>query len=209
MMHEAVAAFPHLRKDFRWLFDTEKMRELVRRERNAYRYADLVVTLTDRDRRLVQAQLDDTPVTTVHWGTNLTMAAIPSASSLPSFKQRRGLVFLGHFDNPTNRLALEWFFALAYPLLPAALKDEPIYLVGAGKPGGASAAKKKKSDDKEKGGDDDGDSTRAANAHPFLHTVGGANALVTCMCVFFLFCSLGSANALVTCMYVFFVLLFR
>jgi hypothetical protein len=40
------------------------------------------------------------------------------------------LVFVGHARNPTNQLALQWFFERVVPLMSLRLLDEPIKLVG-------------------------------------------------------------------------------
>ena len=77
------------------------------------------MTVTESDRGALKPLVDpmNVPVYTLHWGTNLSKRYFPSIDELPKFSDRRGYVFVGFAENPTNRIALEWFFGEVYPIL--------------------------------------------------------------------------------------------
>jgi hypothetical protein len=93
-------------------FNPQHARAIRRRELAIYRFVDIVAPLVESDERILEGDLSVLGVAShvLHWGTNITKTPIPHPKDVPSFEEREGIVFVGFAANPTNRLAMEWFF---------------------------------------------------------------------------------------------------
>lgn len=99
------------------------------REHKILAAVDGVVTVSDSDRKILQPLLQsDSVVETVHWNHKL----VDFFGSVPSFQYRSGLLFVGFAGNPSNTLALDFFFRSVVPLMSASQLREfdHITLVG-------------------------------------------------------------------------------
>lgn len=119
-------------------FSKSYVQDLFSRENMTYTYADFIITATESDLASVNRIYRDRaehPVTAttgvLHFAHNLTKLALPNPSELIPFHSRLGIMFVGYGGNPTNRLALEWYFSQVYPLLKGtAMENVPYYLIG-------------------------------------------------------------------------------
>jgi GT2 family glycosyltransferase/SAM-dependent methyltransferase/glycosyltransferase involved in cell wall biosynthesis len=109
------------------LGDFERGNSFERREIEAYRQADLVLYITEADKRWFLELAPE--LETMH----LPMVAEVSESG-PSFSQRDGVLFLGNFDNPANGDALAWMLSNVWPLVRKAEPRLTLYVVGHGLP---------------------------------------------------------------------------
>jgi glycosyltransferase involved in cell wall biosynthesis len=99
-------------------------------ELSIYEQADAVMTVSEADTMLLEAQLKslNVPVVTAHWGHQLSSLAIPT--EVAAFERRSGVVFVGYGKNPSNQIGLQWFFEKVFPQLKGQLANERFYIVG-------------------------------------------------------------------------------
>jgi glycosyltransferase involved in cell wall biosynthesis len=94
-------------------------------EVNAYAAADMVLTVSDAEARLVNALVaDDGAARAVPDFEDIAPSAVP-------FEERRGLVFIGGFQHPPNAEAVGYLCRTILPRVDARILDEhPVYIVG-------------------------------------------------------------------------------
>jgi GT2 family glycosyltransferase/SAM-dependent methyltransferase/glycosyltransferase involved in cell wall biosynthesis len=111
------------------LSDFERGNDFEQREAEVYRRADLVLYITEADRKRF---LELVPGLATEYLPMIAQQAAPG----PGFQERKGVLFLGNFENPANNDALEWFLSKVWPL---ARKSEPrlkLYVAGHAAPRG-------------------------------------------------------------------------
>jgi len=107
----------------------------IERERLAYKRADHVLMVSERDTRSLKEKdtTIDTPISTLHWTHPLfTRTKGVRIDQLPLYEDRSGIVFVGFFQNPTNTLAIQWFCSQVLPLISTRLAqdDVPLRFIG-------------------------------------------------------------------------------
>ncbi|HKV47313.1 MAG TPA: glycosyltransferase [Candidatus Acidoferrales bacterium] len=136
--------------------DRERAIDFTERELETYRRSDLVISISDSDRKKIARETGTIPIevlpmmieaqpTSIN-SVILSEAKDPSFSSIdrrhladnelaraisPGFDQREGIVYLGHFNNPSTLDGLEWYIREVAPLVRKELPDLKLYVVGA------------------------------------------------------------------------------
>ena len=102
-----------------------KVRRTRRRELGVYRRADLVVTVTEADRRILTRAVSDA-------ATAVVPSTFPVAQEAPAFAQRipRSLLFVGGFRHPPNVDAMLFFCRDVLPRIQRTLPDVRVSIVG-------------------------------------------------------------------------------
>ena len=91
----------------------------MRRELDAYRRADLVLTVSEQEAKLVNDVLTDpTQAMWVPLWEEFPVSTIP-------FEERRGTLFVGNFRHPPNEQALEWLCREIVPRIPRGAGAQP------------------------------------------------------------------------------------
>ncbi|CAF1320919.1 unnamed protein product [Didymodactylos carnosus] len=92
---------------------------IQKRELSVYANADHVIGVTEYDTGVLSSMLVplNVPVSLVRFRHNLTKETLSSFNSLPTYSNRKGICFLGNGNNPTNQIALNFFFKQVYPLV--------------------------------------------------------------------------------------------
>lgn len=103
--------------------DRERALDLLVRETATYRTADLVLAITEDDRRGLIEMVPDLPIEL------LPMTADTHVSSL-GFEDRRDFVFLANFDNLANRDASAWFCDEIWPRIRKRMPLAKLYIAG-------------------------------------------------------------------------------
>jgi glycosyltransferase involved in cell wall biosynthesis len=103
--------------------DFERAHNFSAREMEVYRRADVVLTISEDDRR---AFLRSDP--TLRTGP-MPMIATTGPEGLP-FKERADVLFLANFDNPANRDAIDWMLQEIWPGVCKDLPNASLALVG-------------------------------------------------------------------------------
>lgn len=103
--------------------DLERGNDFEAREVEVYRHADLVLYITEADH---QHFLKLIPELTAEY---LPIAAI-LPETVPQLDRRKGVVFLGNFDNPANRDALEWLLKEIWPRVHKKRPELKLYIAG-------------------------------------------------------------------------------
>ena len=100
-------------------------RRTRRRELGTYRRADMVVTVTEDDRRALLRAAPDTI-------TAVVPTACPVARDVPAFPQRRpcSILFVGGFRHAPNADAVLFFYRHVLPLVRRSLRDVALTIVG-------------------------------------------------------------------------------
>lgn len=104
--------------------DWERARDYEERELEIYRLADVVLAVSTADRDGILRLAPDAPIEV------LPPVADEVETSAASFEQRRGILFLGQYDNPANRDGIDWFLADVWPLALAREPDLRLSLAG-------------------------------------------------------------------------------
>jgi glycosyltransferase involved in cell wall biosynthesis len=96
-----------------------------RRELGTYRRADMVVTVTEDDRRALLRAAPDTI-------TSAVPTACPVARDVPAFLQRMpcSILFVGGFRHAPNADAVLFFYRHVLPLVRRSLRDVALTIVG-------------------------------------------------------------------------------
>jgi len=107
--------------------DFERGRDFESREIEAYRCADLVLYITEADHQhfcnlIPGLAAEHLPI----------VASLPQ--SVPPMENREGVLFLGNFENPANRDALEWLLKDIWPRVRRKRSDLKLYVAGHGAP---------------------------------------------------------------------------
>jgi GT2 family glycosyltransferase/glycosyltransferase involved in cell wall biosynthesis/protein-L-isoaspartate O-methyltransferase len=97
------------------LADRERGNGFEAREIEAYRRADLVLYISDADKKHFLTLCPDL-------STELLPMQVDLAEPGPPFAERSGILFLGNFENLANRDALAWFLDSIWPLV---LQQDP------------------------------------------------------------------------------------
>jgi glycosyltransferase involved in cell wall biosynthesis len=107
-------------------FDEDYGKQLVG-ELNAYANADMVLTVSEKERGLLRDFLgDETPVRAVPDCEELALSTVP-------MEERRGILFIGSFYHTPNIPAAEFLCREVVPLIdPRLLERHPVYVVGDG-----------------------------------------------------------------------------
>lgn len=94
-------------------------------ELNAYAAADVVLTVSDEEARLLGSLLADPSLTrTIPDHEDIRPSPVP-------FEERRGLVFVGSFQHPPNIEAVAFLCQQVLPRVdPEVLDQHPVYIVG-------------------------------------------------------------------------------
>jgi GT2 family glycosyltransferase/SAM-dependent methyltransferase len=107
--------------------DFERGNDFEAREIEAYRRADLVLYITEADHQHFRKLVPD-----------LIAEHLPILASLPPstppIDNREGVLFLGNFENPANRDALEWLLKDIWPRVRKKRSDLKLYIAGHGAP---------------------------------------------------------------------------
>jgi len=107
--------------------DLERGNDFESRELEVYRRADLVLYITEADRRRFDELV---PGVEFH---HLPMVA-PLPEPGPGFNRREGALFLGNFENLANRDALDWLLKQVWPRVHRRLPQLKLYVAGHGTP---------------------------------------------------------------------------
>jgi GT2 family glycosyltransferase/glycosyltransferase involved in cell wall biosynthesis len=103
--------------------DYERSADFASREMEVYRRADVVLTISEDDRRaFLQAAPD------LRTGS-MPMIATSGPPGLP-FHSRADVLFLANFDNPANRDAADWMLGEIWPRIRKHLPQANLALVG-------------------------------------------------------------------------------
>lgn len=105
------------------LSDFERGNDFESRELESYRRADLVLYLTEADRKhfarlIPDLQAENLPI----------IAALPETARETG--ERDGVLFLGNFENPANRDALEWLLKEIWPRVHQIQPHLRLYIAG-------------------------------------------------------------------------------
>eukprot|EP01041_Mallomonas_annulata_P001224 gene1224-2378_t len=104
-----------------------------------YNEADAVLTISDTDRKNVMRYDTSMEQGLKNKGKVFTVPFVASpwetqqAHTLPPFEHRRGLIFVGNMDNPTNIEGLHWFIETILPRLADRIPELSFTIVGGGK----------------------------------------------------------------------------
>ncbi|MGH9705155.1 MAG: glycosyltransferase, partial [Candidatus Acidiferrales bacterium] len=110
--------------------DWERARDYDQREREIYGRADLVVTVSESNRRNLREM---NPEWDIEILPNEAESMIEPGTRR-SFAGRKDLLFLGDFSNFANRDGLEWFLAEVWPKLRVRLPEVQLHLAGSNLP---------------------------------------------------------------------------
>lgn len=116
--------------------DWERARDYEQREREIYGRADLVVTVSEVNRRNL---LEMGPEWDIEILPNEAESMIEPGPRR-DFAACKDLLFLGDFSNFANRDGLEWFLAEVWPRVRARLPGVHLHLAGSNLPQGFAAA---------------------------------------------------------------------
>ena len=111
------------------LADVERANDFETREAEIYRQADLVLFITESDKRRF---LELCPTLQ----TELLPMRAETHKAGPGFGARDGVLFLGNFDNLANRDALQWMLESIWPLVLEEEPDLKLFVVGNAAPAG-------------------------------------------------------------------------
>ncbi len=104
--------------------DHERAIDFTERELEAYRRSDMVISISDSDRKKIAREIGDVPI-------EVLPMMIDAGPSGPGFEHREGIVYLGHFNNPPTLDGLEWYIREIAPLVRKELPGLKLYVVGA------------------------------------------------------------------------------
>jgi glycosyltransferase involved in cell wall biosynthesis len=119
----------HLLRDARQAFGRQdalerSFGEKAVRELNAYRAADGVIAVSDKEAALLRDFLGDDRVHCLPLGEDVERSTVP-------VDERRGMYFVGNFRHLPNREAVQWLVADVLPLVdPALLDRHPLTVLG-------------------------------------------------------------------------------
>lgn len=109
--------------------DFERAEDYGMREFEVYRNADIVLSISDDDRRGLLAK-----------DSTLNISLLPMRAELlpdgSGFPDREGILFLGNFANAANRDGAEWMLREVWPLVRAQIPGATLSLVGSNFPVG-------------------------------------------------------------------------
>jgi glycosyltransferase involved in cell wall biosynthesis len=107
--------------------DRERAVDFGEREKEIYRRSDLVISISGSDKKKIARETGGVPV-------DVLPMMIEAGPPAPSFDERDGIVYLGHFNNPPTLDGLEWYIREVAPLVRLQLPDLKLYVVGAALP---------------------------------------------------------------------------
>ncbi|MGH9759114.1 MAG: hypothetical protein ACRD4M_15360 [Candidatus Acidiferrales bacterium] len=110
--------------------DWERARDYDQREREIYGRTDLLVTVSEANRRNLREM---NPEWDIEILPNEAESMIESGARR-GFASRKDLLFLGDFSNFANRDGLEWFLAEVWPQLRVRLPGVQLHLAGSNLP---------------------------------------------------------------------------
>jgi glycosyltransferase involved in cell wall biosynthesis len=111
------------------LSDIERGNDFEQREAEVYRRADVVLYVTETDRRRF---LDLVPgLNTEHLPT-----VVEPAHRGPGYRRRSGVLFVGNFRNPANVDALDWMLTHVWPVIKSHVPHLRLHVAGFGVPDG-------------------------------------------------------------------------
>jgi O-antigen biosynthesis protein len=104
--------------------DRERAVDFTERELEAYRRSDLVISISESDKQKIGREIG-----------KALMEVLPMMIDIgpegPSFDDREGIVYLGHFNNPPTLDGLEWYIREVAPVVRENLPHLKLYVVGA------------------------------------------------------------------------------
>ena len=103
--------------------DRERAADFEAREAEAYSRADLVLYITEADRKRF---LEICP----GLQTELLPMYAETGAGGPGYDEREGVLFLGNFENPANNDALQWMLTEIWPLVRAEDPGIMLYVAG-------------------------------------------------------------------------------
>src|SRR5258708_908504 len=103
--------------------DRERALDFLVREVECYRAADMVLAITEEDRKGLVEMVPDLQ-------TELLPMTAEIHVSKTSFEDRHGFIFLADFDNPANHDATLWFCDEVWPRIRKRLPDAKLHLTG-------------------------------------------------------------------------------
>jgi len=114
--------------------DFERGNDFEAREIEAYRRADLVLYITEADLRHFRKLIPDLVA------EHLPIIA-PMPEAAPPVETREGVLFLGNFENPANRDALDWLLKDIWPRVRRKRADLKLYIAGHSAPADVADAR--------------------------------------------------------------------
>ncbi len=106
----------------------KKADRLKKLELQIFNQVDSVVTFSDREAEIIKEELPGKDVTVVPL---FIYDEIPAEKQLvPSFGERKDIVYLGGFNHPPNTDAVKYFVEDIFPLVREKLPDVKIYVIG-------------------------------------------------------------------------------
>ncbi|HEY1801504.1 MAG TPA: glycosyltransferase [Terriglobales bacterium] len=109
--------------------DHERAENYGTRELEVYRNADIVLSISEDDRRGLLSR-----------DPSLNISLLPMIAELlpeePALADRKGVLFLGNFTNAANRDGVEWLLKEVWPLVRARVPEATLSLVGSNLPAG-------------------------------------------------------------------------
>jgi glycosyltransferase involved in cell wall biosynthesis len=108
--------------------DEAKARDMKERELAAYERADMVIAVSEDDRKLIQRELPTMPI-----------EVIPNVHDVPDFpdpnkRQHGELVFVGGFNHDPNIDAMVYFCRDVMPLITASCPEARLKIIGSNAP---------------------------------------------------------------------------
>jgi hypothetical protein len=101
---------------------------LLAREEECYRSADLVLTISDVDRKGLLEKIPELDVEVLP----IAVEEIGESSAYRDFEERSGFLFLANWDNSANLDAAMWFCGAIWPVIASAIPDAELLLAGNG-----------------------------------------------------------------------------
>jgi len=112
--------------------DAERARDFEQREFEAYRQADMVLAISEQVRQGIVAIAPDLEIEVLP-----NVAATPSRA--PEFASRADVLYLGNFQNASNREGLSWLLKEVWPSIAGKLPQVQLHLAGHNLPAGLEA----------------------------------------------------------------------
>ena len=101
----------------------ERARDFEQREFEVYRQADMILAISEADRRGILAAAPELEIEILP----MVAEGAPSGAKLA---QRADVLFLGNFENPANLEGLKWLLRDVWPRVTDSLPDAQLHLAG-------------------------------------------------------------------------------
>jgi GT2 family glycosyltransferase/glycosyltransferase involved in cell wall biosynthesis len=106
-------------------------RKLKKIEYRIFNKADILLTFSDFEANII---LHDLPHKRVEVIPLFAYDTFPDSSALPSFEERKNIIFLGDFKHTLNVDAVRWFVKECFPSVFSQIKDIKFTIVGSNPP---------------------------------------------------------------------------